>query len=111
MNRELRNFLSSLTTGHENADFFNENQKCFFPLPISEKFVRIEPPFAQKGAEVVFRPLTYPLRIKMPFGRKTEKIFFRPLTNPSGQKRAYWPKKEQKNKPSRRKICEKAAWY
>ena len=75
MNRELRNFLSSLTTGHENADFFNENQKCFFPLPISEKFVRIEPPFAQKGAEVVFRPLTYPLRIKMPFGRKTEKIF------------------------------------
>jgi len=27
---------------------------------------------------------------------KTEKLFFHPLTNPSGQKRAYWPKKEQK---------------
>ena len=31
---------------------------------------------SQKGAEVVFRPLTYPLRIKIPFGRKLLKNMF-----------------------------------
>ena len=77
---------------------------------------------------------TYPLRIKIPFGRKSEKNIFHPLIKPYGQEQADWPKtfeeyvshylamaegifcrgsrkKEQKNKPSRRKVCEKATRF
>ena len=48
LNRELEIFLSSLTTADESAVWEKKYRRFFIPLPISEKSIRIEPPFRSK---------------------------------------------------------------
>ena len=44
LSREFDDFLSSLTSGHESA-VWEKKFKIFIPLSISEKSIKIEPPF------------------------------------------------------------------
>ncbi len=47
LNRKSENFFSHLTTEDEYS-VWPKDAEIFFPLPISEKSIRIEPPFAQE---------------------------------------------------------------
>ena len=105
MNRDLRNFLSSPTTGHERANFSMEFKIFLIPLPISEKSIRIEPPFCSKRSRSCFPSSHLSTADENPVWPKIfEKYVSHYLATAEGVFLLGQLKKEQKNKPSRRKI-------